>query len=51
MTYKNYLEFYNLTENEETHKDWLYNEWRKGNVYLYEGKFYSTTTGKEVGTK
>ncbi len=30
--------------------DRLYNEWNRGNVYLYEGCFYDTETGRPVGS-
>lgn len=48
MTYKAYLVFYNLEANAETREDWLYNEWHHGRIYMQDGKFYSTETGKEV---
>ena len=48
MTYGEYLRFYNLEPTAETRESWLLSLWAKGIVYRKDGKFYSTTTGKEI---
>jgi hypothetical protein len=48
MKYADYLKFYGLADTEESHEDWLHNEWHHGRAYMYEGQFYSTTTGEKL---
>ena len=48
MTYKSYLKFYNIIDTEENREAWIYNEWSKGRVYLYDNEFYSTETNEKV---
>lgn len=48
MTYAAYLKFYGLENTAENRENWLYNEWHHDRVYMYQGKFFSTMTGKEV---
>lgn len=48
MKYADYLKFYGLADTEESHEDWLYNEWHHGRAYMYEGEFFSTSTGDKL---
>ena len=48
MSYNAYLKFYGLKDTDENRVDWLFSLWNKGNVYMYEGKFFDVETGKEV---
>lgn len=50
MTYDEFLAFYKLSHTEETHIDWLYNEWYHGRAYQYKGEFYHIATGKKLGS-
>lgn len=48
MTYAEYLNFYHLENTEDNRENWLYNDWHHGRAYLYNGTFYSTSTGEKI---
>lgn len=48
MTYSEYLRLYRLSDSANSRENWLYSEWSKGNLILYDGHFYSVETGEEV---
>ena len=48
MKYTAYLKLYGLADTAGNHDNWLASEWSKGRLYMYEGEYYSTETGKKV---
>lgn len=48
MKYTAFLKLYDLKDTPETREDWLASEWSKGRLYLQDGEYYCTETGKKV---
>lgn len=48
MEYTEYLKFYGLADTAENRENWLASEWSKGRLYMQDGEYYCTATGKKV---